>query len=182
MQKLSGVVWRLHFRPGQEHPCEMLTIALRCLVAGTAAAVALKLSKQAVRNRPLSLGSHGGALAPDSARPGYRRSSSQIQGGGPRVPGPRQARQGLSRRTLELCAIRAVCAVRLQRLRRQGQERFGWLGYAVKSMHEFGTADAIRAAVLEASCIFVGGGGTYRLMKCLQEDPALLPLVRGRRP
>lgn len=59
-------------------------------------------------------------------------------------------------------------------------ERFGSMGYTLKSMHEFSTADAIRAAVCEASCIFVGGGNTYRLMRCLQEDPMLLPLVRER--
>ena len=40
--------------------------------------------------------------------------------------------------------------------------------------------DARLAAVRGAACLFVGGGNTYRLKKCLEADAALLPLVRDR--
>lgn len=180
MQKLCG---DYICRPGQEHPCEMLTIALRCLVAGTAAAVALKLSKQAVRNRPALLSA---AMAAPCAP---RLNAPELQAlliSNSKVAGLefldhveahiKDFLGGLSSFVLFVPYAQFDCNGYAARVR----ERFGSLGYAVKSMHEFGTADAIRAAVLEASCIFVGGGNTYRLMKCLQEDPALLPLVRER--
>jgi len=62
----------------------------------------------------------------------------------------------------------------------RARQRFDTMGYVLKSMHDYRTADARRRAVTDASCIFVGGGNTFRLLKSLQEDPALLPLVRER--
>lgn len=56
--------------------------------------------------------------------------------------------------------------------------RLGAMGYTVRSLHEFRTAEARRAAVRDAACLFVGGGNTYRLKKSLEADRALLPLVR----
>jgi len=162
---------------------DMLTIALRCFIAGTAAAVALKLSKQAVRSRTTLLSAAAGAPCPPRLdAPELRAlliSNSKVAG----LEYLDHAEAHMKDFLGELSSF--VLFVPYAQADRDGyaarvRARFGAMGYELRSMHEFGTADAIRAAVLEASCIFVGGGNTYRLMKCLQEDPALLPLVRER--
>ena len=53
-------------------------------------------------------------------------------------------------------------------------------GYDVRSLHECVDANARLALVRGASAIFVGGGNTYRLLKCLQQDAELLPLIASR--
>lgn len=54
------------------------------------------------------------------------------------------------------------------------------VGCTVKSLHEFDSATSRLEAIRGASAIFVGGGNTYRLLKCLQQDPELLPLIASR--
>ena len=43
-------------------------------------------------------------------------------------------------------------------------------GFDVRSLHECADAASRRAAVEGASAVFVGGGNTFRLLKCLQPD------------
>mmetsp|Transcript_19486 Transcript_19486/g.44789 ORF Transcript_19486/g.44789 Transcript_19486/m.44789 type:complete len:340 (-) Transcript_19486:671-1690(-) len=59
-------------------------------------------------------------------------------------------------------------------------EAFAATGYSVRSLHKCADAEECRATVCGASAIFVGGGNTYRLLKCLQQDPELLPLIVAR--
>ena len=55
------------------------------------------------------------------------------------------------------------------------------IGIEVKSLHEADSAEARLEMVNSASYLFVGGGNTYRLLKCLQQDGgALLPLIARR--
>ena len=62
----------------------------------------------------------------------------------------------------------------------KARARFARMGVALRSIHEFESDAAKRAAVRAAAAIFVGGGNTFKLLKALQADAALLPLVRAR--
>lgn len=53
------------------------------------------------------------------------------------------------------------------------RERFAGLGIEVRSVHE---APDPRAAVRSAEAVFVGGGNTFRLLKCLQDEGLLGPI------
>lgn len=56
------------------------------------------------------------------------------------------------------------------------RERFERLGFSLDSIHERGAAPALRAAVEQAECVFVGGGNTFRLLSALIEAKLLDPL------
>lgn len=52
--------------------------------------------------------------------------------------------------------------------------------YDVRSLADYDSREARLDAVREASCVFVGGGNTFRLLKCLQQDEGLLTTIKSR--
>jgi dipeptidase E len=62
----------------------------------------------------------------------------------------------------------------------KARERFAAFGVSLRSIHEFTSAAARREGVESAACLFVGGGNSFRLLKSMQSDPALMPLIRSR--
>lgn len=58
--------------------------------------------------------------------------------------------------------------------------RSALVGYEVKSLHDGVHPEERLAMVRGAAAIFVGGGNTYRLLKCLQQDEGLLALIAER--
>ena len=62
----------------------------------------------------------------------------------------------------------------------KARERFAEFGVSLRSIHEFTSAAARREGVESAACLFVGGGNSFRLLKSMQSDPALMPLIRSR--
>lgn len=59
------------------------------------------------------------------------------------------------------------------------RERFQRLDIAVDSIHEEPSSAAMRAAVLRAEALFIGGGNTFRLLKALY-DAQLLKAIKTR--
>ena len=58
----------------------------------------------------------------------------------------------------------------------RAQSRFGEMGYAVTSLHQ---ATDMQAAIEETDAVFIGGGNTFRLLKCLCESN-VLGVIRKR--
>ena len=58
----------------------------------------------------------------------------------------------------------------------RARERFARFGCAIDSLH---AADDMRQAIANAEAIFIGGGNTFRLLKCLY-DYELLTVIRAR--
>ncbi len=58
----------------------------------------------------------------------------------------------------------------------RARERFARFGCAIDSLH---AADDMRQAIAKAEAVFIGGGNTFRLLKCLY-DYELLTVIRAR--
>lgn len=170
----------------------MLALSLRCLEAGAAAAVVLQVSKlcRATRARLLlstvmqpSCEQHVQKTStrcvhsPDLCA--LLISNSKLAGLGYLDHVETHVKEFLGNMSGFVLFVPYALADR-DGYTAKARARFAQMGYDLRSLHEYGTPEARLSAVHEASCLFVGGGNTYRLLKCLQEDPALLPLVHQR--